>query len=65
MHLSAANINFQVKKVKDKAVLHDQEMYKTSAPMLSGRMLYSFYQSNDEGFEKGGDISQVLFVAII
>ncbi|KAK6250869.1 hypothetical protein QQP08_011320 [Theobroma cacao] len=50
----------EVKKVKDKAVLHDQEMYKTSAPMLSGRMLYSFYQSNDEGFEKGGDISQVI-----
>ncbi|XP_021296543.1 uncharacterized protein LOC110425808 isoform X2 [Herrania umbratica] len=50
----------QVTKVKDKAVLHNQEMYKMSAPMLSSRMLYSFYQSNNEGFKKGSDICQVI-----
>ena len=59
-------MNFQVTKVKDKAVLHDQEMHKTSDPMLSSRMLYSFNQSNDdECYRKGNDISQVLFAATV
>ncbi|XP_022722248.1 uncharacterized protein LOC111279537 isoform X2 [Durio zibethinus] len=50
----------EVTKVKDKVVLHDQEMRKTSAHIFS-RMLYSFNQSNDdEGFRKGDDIGQVI-----
>ncbi|XWS50211.1 hypothetical protein CRYUN_Cryun12cG0069500 [Craigia yunnanensis] len=39
---------------------YDEEMHKTPAPMLSSRMLYSLYQSNDdEGFRKDNDISQI------
>lgn len=46
--------------MKDKAVLHDQEMHKKSAPILSSRMQYPFYQNNgDGGFRKGKDIGEV------
>ncbi|XVF53219.1 hypothetical protein PTKIN_Ptkin05aG0082500 [Pterospermum kingtungense] len=51
----------EVTMMKDKAVLHEEEMHKTAAPMFSSRIPYTLYQSNlDEALRKGNDPNQVL-----